>query len=41
VPPFYARPLSMDDIIREIAARLVNWAGVDPGDRMTRWSATL
>jgi 4-hydroxy-3-polyprenylbenzoate decarboxylase len=38
VPPFYARPLSMDDIIREIAARLVNWAGVDPGERMTRWS---
>jgi len=38
VPPFYARPLSMDDIISEIAARLVNWAGVDPGERMTRWS---
>jgi 4-hydroxy-3-polyprenylbenzoate decarboxylase len=38
VPPFDARPLSMDDIIREIAARLVNWAGVDPGERMTRWS---
>jgi hypothetical protein len=35
---FDARPLSMDDIIREIAARLVNWAGVDPGERMTRWS---
>ena len=40
VPPFYARPLSMDDIIREIAARLVNWAGVDPGERMTRWSGS-
>jgi len=37
VPPFYTRPTSMDDIIREIAARLVDWAGIDPGERMTRW----
>ena len=22
---------------REIAARLVNWAGVDPGTALTRW----
>jgi 4-hydroxy-3-polyprenylbenzoate decarboxylase len=42
VPPFYTRPVSMDDIVREIAARLVNWAGVeDPGERMTRWSRDL
>jgi 4-hydroxy-3-polyprenylbenzoate decarboxylase len=38
VPPFYARPASMEDVVREIAARLLNWAGVDPGERMTRWS---
>jgi 4-hydroxy-3-polyprenylbenzoate decarboxylase len=37
VPPFYARPASMEDVVREIAARLLNWAGIDPGDRMTRW----
>ncbi len=37
VPPFYARPATMDDLVREIAARLVQWAGIDPGDRMTRW----
>ncbi|MGB3387596.1 MAG: UbiX family flavin prenyltransferase [Pseudaminobacter sp.] len=38
VPPFYARPMSMEDVVREIAARLLNWAGVDPGEQMTRWS---
>ena len=37
VPPFYAHPVSMEDVVREIAARLLNWAGVDPGERMTRW----
>ena len=37
VPPFYARPASMEDMVREIAARLIGWAGIDPGDRMTRW----
>jgi 4-hydroxy-3-polyprenylbenzoate decarboxylase len=37
VPPFYARPASMEDVVREIAARLLNWAGIDPGDQMTRW----
>ncbi|CAM5570583.1 4-hydroxy-3-polyprenylbenzoate decarboxylase [Aquamicrobium terrae] len=37
VPPFYARPATVEDMVREIAARLVNWAGVDPGARMTRW----
>jgi 4-hydroxy-3-polyprenylbenzoate decarboxylase len=41
VPPFYTRPTSIDDIVREIAARLLNWAGVDPGDRMTRWRGDL
>ncbi len=37
VPPFYTRPSSIERMIAEIAARLVNWAGVDPGDSMTRW----
>ena len=36
-PPFYARPASVEEMVREIAARLVDWAGVDPGDAMTRW----
>jgi 4-hydroxy-3-polyprenylbenzoate decarboxylase len=27
----------MDDLVREIAARLVQWAGIDPGHCMTRW----
>lgn len=39
VPPFYARPATMDDLVREIAARLVQWAGVDPGDAITRWGS--
>ncbi|MEO5323014.1 UbiX family flavin prenyltransferase [Mesorhizobium sp. CC13] len=37
VPPFYARPASLGQMVREIAARLVNWAGVDPGEALTRW----
>jgi len=37
VPPFYARPATMEDLVREIAARLVGWAGFDPGGAMTRW----
>jgi 4-hydroxy-3-polyprenylbenzoate decarboxylase len=37
VPPFYARPATLQDMMREIAARLVNWAGVDPGVALTRW----
>lgn len=37
VPPFYAKPATIDDMVREIAARLVNWAGVDPGSALTRW----
>jgi 4-hydroxy-3-polyprenylbenzoate decarboxylase len=37
VPPFYAKPASIEEMIREIAARLVNWAGIDPGDELTRW----
>ena len=37
VPPFYARPATMDDLVREIAARLLQWAGIDPGESMTRW----
>ncbi|MDH6233732.1 4-hydroxy-3-polyprenylbenzoate decarboxylase [Mesorhizobium soli] len=37
VPPFYAKPVSLEQMVREIAARLVNWAGVDPGESLTRW----
>lgn len=37
VPPFYVKPASIEAMIAEIAARLVSWAGVDPGDRLTRW----
>lgn len=38
MPPFYAAALTVDDMVREIAARLIGWAGVDPGDAMTRWA---
>lgn len=37
VPPFYTRPDTIETMVREIAARLIGWAGVDPGDRLTRW----
>lgn len=37
VPPFYVKPTSVEAMVAEMAARLVNWAGVDPGDRLTRW----
>lgn len=37
VPPFYARPATMEDLVREIAGRLVGWAGVEPGRAVTRW----
>lgn len=37
VPPFYVKPASIEAMIVEMAARLVNWAGVDPGDKLTRW----
>jgi 4-hydroxy-3-polyprenylbenzoate decarboxylase len=37
VPPFYAAPASIEDVVREIAARLINWAGIDPGAAMARW----
>lgn len=37
VPPFYTRPATIEAMVREIAARLINWAGVDPGENLTRW----
>jgi 4-hydroxy-3-polyprenylbenzoate decarboxylase len=40
VPPFYTRPATIEAMIGEIAARLVNWAGIDPGEHMTRWGET-
>jgi len=37
VPHFYTKPQSVDDIVREIAARVLVWLGLDPGEAMTRW----
>ena len=37
VPHFYAKPQSVEDIVREIAARVLLWLGLDPGRAMTRW----
>ncbi len=37
VPPFYTKPASIQDMVREIAARLIGWAGIDPGQEITRW----
>ncbi len=37
VPPFYAKPDTIDDMVREMAARVLTWLGVDPGDALTRW----
>lgn len=37
VPPFYVKPATMEDMVREIAARLLQWAGIDPGHCITRW----
>ena len=30
-------PASIEAMIEEMAARLVNWAGVEPSDKLTRW----
>lgn len=37
VPHFYAKPQSVEDIVREIAARVLTWLGLEPGPAMTRW----
>lgn len=37
VPPFYAGITTIEEMVRQIAARLVGWAGVDPGDTLIRW----
>jgi len=37
VPHFYTKPRSVDDIVREIAARVLVWLGLEPGEAMTRW----
>lgn len=37
VPPFYTKLSTIEQMVREIAARLVNWAGIDPGSELTRW----
>ena len=38
VPPFYTGAATLEAMAREIAVRLVEWAGIDTGERMTRWS---
>lgn len=38
VPPFYTGARTVGEMAREIAARLVDWAGFDPGAAMTRWT---
>lgn len=37
VPPFYVKMTSVEEMVKQIAARLVNWAGIDPGDELKRW----
>ncbi|MCM5556480.1 UbiX family flavin prenyltransferase [Pleomorphomonas sp. JP5] len=37
VPPFYSKPETIDDMVREMAARVLTWLGVDPGEALTRW----
>ena len=37
VPPFYTGARTVEAMAREIAARLVEWAGIDAGAAMTRW----
>lgn len=37
VPPFYAKPETLDDMVREMGARVLSWLGVDPGPALTRW----
>lgn len=37
VPPFYVKLASIEEMVVEMAARLVSWAGVDPGTNLTRW----
>ncbi|MCO5164059.1 MAG: UbiX family flavin prenyltransferase [Mesorhizobium sp.] len=37
VPPFYVKMATVDEMIRQLAARLVSWAGIDPGDELKRW----
>lgn len=37
VPPFYAGLEGVDDMIRQIAARAVASAGIDPGGALKRW----
>ena len=37
VPHFYTKPQSVDGIVREIAARVLVWLGLEPGEAMTRW----
>lgn len=38
VPHFYAKPSTIEDVVREIAARALGWLGIDPGPAITRWS---
>jgi 4-hydroxy-3-polyprenylbenzoate decarboxylase len=37
VPPFYAGLTTLEDMIRQIAARALATAGIDPGKSFRRW----
>lgn len=41
VSPFYTKFASVQDMVREIAARLIGWAGIDPGQEITRWGENV
>jgi 4-hydroxy-3-polyprenylbenzoate decarboxylase len=38
VPPFYMGLLTLEEMIRQIAARALAMAGVDPGNALQRWT---
>lgn len=38
VPPFYAGAGTLDDMVRQIAARALATAGIEPGSSLIRWT---
>ncbi|WP_417689434.1 UbiX family flavin prenyltransferase [Roseibium sp.] len=38
VPAFYAAATSMDEVMRQMAARIVATLGIDPGPALPRWT---
>lgn len=37
VPAYYTKPATLEDVTRQMAARIVGWLGLDPGAALTRW----